>query len=158
LLVVACPLAVAESLGRDGGRAEQLLGARIPDDWPDTELAGILPPYAAALREDPALLGYGIWLLVDQESGTVVGSAGFLGRPTADATIEIGYGVHHAHRNRGYATEAVRALVGWALGRPGITRVIARCEPANIASARVLAKAGLEETGEVGGLSRWATP
>jgi ribosomal-protein-alanine N-acetyltransferase len=88
----------------------------------------------------------------------VVGSAGFLGRPTADGTVEIGYGVHHDHRNGGYATEAVRALVDWVLSQDGVVRVIARCDPANIASVRVLAKAGLEETGEIGGLSRWATP
>lgn len=111
-----------------------------------------------ALRNDPNILGYGIWLLIDEESRTVVGSAGFLGRPTAEGTIEIGYGVHHEHRNRGYATEAVRALVAWARSQEGVTRVIARCDPTNIASVRVLAKVGLEETGEVGGLSRWATP
>jgi [ribosomal protein S5]-alanine N-acetyltransferase len=104
------------------------------------------------------VLGFGVWLLIDADSRTVVGSAGFLGRPTADGTIEIGYGIHHEHRNRGYATEAVRTLVSWALTRDGVVRVIARCDPANIASVRVLAKTGLEETGEIGGLSRWATP
>ena len=84
-------------------------------------------------------------------------SAGFLGRPTADGTVEIGYGVHGAHRNRGYATEAVRALVAWALGQEGVTRVTARCDPENAASVRVLEKAGLEREGEVGGLARWMT-
>jgi ribosomal-protein-alanine N-acetyltransferase len=154
---VACPLAVAEALGSDRTAAERLLGARIPDDWPDAELAGILPPYATTLRNDPNMLGYGIWLLVDEASRTVVGSAGFLGRPTPEGTIEIGYGIHHEDRNHGYATEAVRALVDWALSQDGVTRVIARCEPENVASLRVLAKAGLEEAGELGGLSRWAT-
>jgi ribosomal-protein-alanine N-acetyltransferase len=86
-----------------------------------------------------------------------VGSAGFLGRPTTDGTIEIGYGVHAAHRNRGYATEAVRALVAWALGQEAVTRVIARCDPKNAPSIRVLEKAGLEREGETGGVSRWAT-
>ena len=86
-----------------------------------------------------------------------MGSAGFLGVPTPEHTVELGYGVHHEHRNRGYATEAARALVVWALEQDGIDRVTARCRPENTASARVLTKAGLAQTGEADGLTRWAT-
>jgi ribosomal-protein-alanine N-acetyltransferase len=88
----------------------------------------------------------------------VVGSAGFLGSPTSKRTVELGYGVHSEHRNRGYATEAARALVAWALAQDGVVRVTARCRPANVASIGVLGKAGLEQTGEADGLTRWATP
>jgi ribosomal-protein-alanine N-acetyltransferase len=91
-------------------------------------------------------------------SRTAVGSAGFLGSPTSEGTVELGYGVHSEHRNNGYATEAARALVGWALAQDGVVRVTARCRPANLASIRVLRKAGLEQTGELDGLTRWTTP
>jgi [ribosomal protein S5]-alanine N-acetyltransferase len=87
----------------------------------------------------------------------VVGSAGFLGSPTSEGTVELGYGVHSDHRNRGYATEAARALVAWALAQDGVMQVTARCRPANTASISVLGKAGLEQTGERDGLIRWAT-
>jgi RimJ/RimL family protein N-acetyltransferase len=97
-------------------------------------------------------------VLVERASRTVVGSAGFLGSPTSEGTVELGYGVHGEHRNRGYATEAARALVAWALVQDGVVRVTARCRPANAASIRVLGNAGLEQTGELDGLIRWATP
>ena len=134
-----------------------MLRAALPDGWPDAELAELLPIYAKRLREDPGGLGYGTWVLVERESRTVVGSAGFLGSPTSEATVELGYGIHPDHRNRGYATEAAHALVAWALGQEGVLRVTARCRPANAASLRVLAKAGLEQTGERDGLTRWVT-
>jgi ribosomal-protein-alanine N-acetyltransferase len=138
--------------------AERLLDVRIPDDWPDAELAELLPVYADRLREDPRALGYGTWLLVERVSRTVVGSAGFLGSPTSEGTVELGYGVHHEHRKRGYATEAARALVAWALAQDGVVRVTARCRPANLASIRVLGNVGLEQTGELDGLTHWTTP
>lgn len=62
------------------------------------------------LREDPQLLGYGVWLLIERESRTVVGSAGFQGRPSSEGEIELGYGIHADFQNLGYATEAARAL------------------------------------------------
>lgn len=94
---------------------------------------------------------------MDRSSSTVVGSAGFLGVPTPERTVELGYGVHPDHRDRGYATEAARALVAWAREQEGVDRVTARCRPENAASVRVLTKAGLTQTGEVDGLTRWVT-
>ncbi len=88
----------------------------------------------------------------------MVGSAGFFGVPTAEGTVEIGYGVHPDQRNRGYATEAARALVAWALSQDTVARVTAHCRPANGASVSVLTKAGLAQSGEIDGLSRWVTP
>jgi RimJ/RimL family protein N-acetyltransferase len=86
---------------------------------------------------------------------TVVGSSGFRGLPNADGEVEIGYGIHAAHRSRGYATEAVEALVEWALAQEGVRGVVAHCDPANEPSLRVLAKAGFAEAGARDGLARW---
>ena len=44
---------------------------------------------------------------------------------------------------RGYATEAARALVAAGFAQLGLRRIVATCDPANAASARVLEKAGL---------------
>jgi [ribosomal protein S5]-alanine N-acetyltransferase len=85
-----------------------------------------------------------------------VASAGFVGRPK-DGEVELGYGTVSEHRNRGYATEAAAALVGWALGQPGVERVVARLAPDNVASVRVLEKAGLTREGPAGDLERWST-
>jgi ribosomal-protein-alanine N-acetyltransferase len=146
LELLPCSLAVATALiSEEAQEVQRLLDARLPTEWPDPELAEFLPFYADLLRQDPQLLGYGVWLLLERDSRTVVGSAGFLGRPTAAREVEIGYGIHPDFRNRGYATEAARALVAWALEQPGVMRVIAHCDRDNLASHRVVAKTGLVE-------------
>jgi ribosomal-protein-alanine N-acetyltransferase len=147
LELVPCSLSVANALSDDVEEGGRLLAARVPKEWPDPELAEFLPFYAGMLRKDPHLLGYGVWLLIERGSRTVVGSAGFQGHPNTDGEVELGYGVHVDFRNRGYATEAARALVDWAYAQPGVRRVIAHCDPQNIPSHRVVEKAGLTRCG-----------
>lgn len=79
LELVPCSLSVATALHDDVEEGGHLLDARLPQDWPDSELAEFLPLYARLLREDPQLLGFGVWLLIERESRIVVGSAGFQG-------------------------------------------------------------------------------
>jgi ribosomal-protein-alanine N-acetyltransferase len=147
LELVPCSLSVANALDGNVEEGERLLDARLPKEWPDPELKEFLPVYAGLLRDDPLLLGYGVWLLIERESRTVVGSAGFQGRPNSEGEIELGYGVHADFRNRGYATEAARALVEWAFQQPGVKRVTAHCDQDNIPSQRVVEKAGLTRHG-----------
>jgi ribosomal-protein-alanine N-acetyltransferase len=79
-----------------------------------------------------------------------------MGKPPENAQpIELGYGVLPDHRNRGYATEATRALVEWALSQPSVERVIAKCDPSNSPSVRVLEKIGMTRRGEEGGMLLW---
>jgi RimJ/RimL family protein N-acetyltransferase len=56
---------------------------------------------------------------------------------------DLGYVLARAAWGRGYATEAARALVAAGFARLGLRRIVATCDPANAASARVLEKAGL---------------
>jgi RimJ/RimL family protein N-acetyltransferase len=91
-----------------------------------------------------------------REPRAVVGSAGFQGMPT-DHAIELGFAVHPDHRNRGFASEAARALVSWGLRQPDVARIIAQCDPGNAASVRVLEKAGLRRAGMTQGMLLWET-
>jgi RimJ/RimL family protein N-acetyltransferase len=61
------------------------------------------------------------------------------GPPDERGSVEIGYTVVADRRGRGYATEAVRALVVRAFER-GATRVLAYTRPDNLASIAVLTK------------------
>ncbi|MBQ9564560.1 MAG: GNAT family N-acetyltransferase, partial [Synergistaceae bacterium] len=61
-----------------------------------------------------------------------------------------GYGIAEEYRGWGYATEAVAAVVSWALRQPGVTRVEAETDAGNAASKRVLEKCGFVPTGESG--------
>ena len=67
-----------------------------------------------------------------------------------DGIAEIGYGIAEEYRGCGYAAEAVSAAVDWALGQTGVMCITAEAEEVNIASQKVLSKAGFVPTGEVG--------
>jgi ribosomal-protein-alanine N-acetyltransferase len=100
-------------------------------------------------------VGYGPWLVVEPAGSLVVGTAGLLGAPDAEGVVQLGYGMAPSVRGRGYAPEAARALVEWALAEPGVLRVIARCDHDNAASIRVLEKVGMRRTGERDGMLWW---
>jgi RimJ/RimL family protein N-acetyltransferase len=150
LLLVAWP----EELVAQPERLEAVLGASVPEDWPDEELQGLLDLYAGWLRDDPEVLGFGPWVAIERAGRNVVGSAGFVGTPRA-GEVELGFGIAPAARKQGYATEAAGALAAWALARPGVERVVARCDPDNAASIRVLEKTGFERAGTDGEQLRW---
>jgi RimJ/RimL family protein N-acetyltransferase len=59
----------------------------------------------------------------------------------------VGYDLLPAYRGRGYATRAVRLLAGWAFTHAGIDRLVAGTAPDNVASQRVLERAGFQREG-----------
>jgi ribosomal-protein-alanine N-acetyltransferase len=59
----------------------------------------------------------------------------------------LGYGIDIDHCGRGYATAAVEAAVRFAFDEIDLHRVQAAVVPDNLASARVLGKAGFQEEG-----------
>lgn len=91
---------------------------------------------------------YAIWM-IELKDGTHIGELCFKGI-TKNGTTEIGYGIAEDYQGCGYATEAVSALTGWALMQPCIMCVMAETEEFNIASQKVLNKAGFIPTGEMG--------
>lgn len=60
---------------------------------------------------------------------------------------DFGYVIARAYWGKGYATEALKVIVGLALSQENIFRVWAVCDVENIASARVMEKVGLEREG-----------
>ena len=60
----------------------------------------------------------------------------------------LGYWIGQPHAGRGHATAAVRALVAWAFDELKLHRVEAACVPSNLASRRVLEKAGFALEGQ----------
>lgn len=57
--------------------------------------------------------------------------------------VEFGYVLAKEHWGNGFMTESLRALVDWSLEQPGIWRASAFCDVENLASARVMQKAGM---------------
>lgn len=91
---------------------------------------------------------YAIWLM-ELEDKTRVGDFCFKGL-NSDGSVEIGYGVIPEYWGNGYATEMVEAITKWALSQPGVSRIEAETDLNNLASQRVLEKAGFIPNGIIG--------
>lgn len=74
-----------------------------------------------------------------KESAKVIGNV-YCGNRDYDAK-EVGYIINKHYQRRGYACEALRAVVDRAF-RSGAHRVYAECDPRNEASWRLLERAG----------------
>ncbi len=78
------------------------------------------------------------------EPGVPIGMIGMLPGP---ARTNYGYVLAREHWGQGHMSEALTALVDWALDQPGIHRAEAYCDLDNPASARVMEKAGMAHEG-----------
>jgi RimJ/RimL family protein N-acetyltransferase len=91
--------------------------------------------------EDESAYPYAI---TETASGKVVG---IIEARVRGHQVELGYVLAQDVWGTGYATEAVSAIKNWALAQPEIWRIWAYVDVENIASGRVLQKAGLEPEG-----------
>ena len=135
-------------LARDLAGAATEIGAAVPSDLPD-RLDGFLQFRIADLAVDPAAqpwLGRAI-LAAEPDGSRVIGSVGFHAPPDADGRVEVGYHVELEYRRQGVATEAIGALLDWAVREHGIRRFRAAIAPDNVASLAVVARFGFHEAG-----------
>ena len=116
---------------------------------------------------DFAAHGYGIWL-IELGSGTgsgpspgtgLVGTAGL--RPLEESGLEIFYSLAPAAWGHGYATEAARAVVEFALDSLGLPEVLAEVDEGNAASVAVVKRLGMTPyavvSGVLGPMTRYRT-
>jgi RimJ/RimL family protein N-acetyltransferase len=106
----------------------------------------------------PGLPGEWYQLAVEQKTasrpGPLIGDVGFTVLiedlpPDTAPQGEIGFTLDRAYQGQGYATEAVRAVLGYLFGELKLHRVRANCDIDNPASARVLARAGMRHEGRM---------
>jgi RimJ/RimL family protein N-acetyltransferase len=86
------------------------------------------------------------WLVIDDD-GRIAGECGTKAPPDADGMVEIGYGLAAGSRGRGLGSAAVAALVERLTSEPGVRRIEAEVHAHNIASQRVIERAGLVTLG-----------
>ena len=97
-----------------------------------------------------SLLGFGYWAIEEKESGRFIGELGFADfkreiEPSLAGRPELGWALASAAHGKGYATEAVRAVLAWGDARFGATGTVCLIDPDNGPSLRVAAKAGYRE-------------
>jgi RimJ/RimL family protein N-acetyltransferase len=94
--------------------------------------------------------GYGIWVLRDRTNGRFVGRAGLRNtRVGGNDEVELAYALVAEYWNRGLATEMARAILDLAFERLGLTNVVCFTLPTNLASRRVMEKAGFTHERDV---------
>ncbi len=120
-------LELMEALQRgDLESARQMVGYRIPADWPQA-MESVLQYRIAIARKRPETLPLLLLAMVlHADPEIVVGRFGFHGPVDDDGMIEIGYEVFPQFRRQGYAREAVLAMMTWVGGYPAVLR----CDPA----------------------------
>ena len=87
--------------------------------------------------------GFGMWMFHERASGEFVGRGGLqMIEVGGGLEVEVGYTVRAEYAGLGYATEMARAIVDVDAPRVGATNLVAFTLPDNIASRRVMEKAG----------------
>ena len=93
---------------------------------------------------------YTLWFIELKDSeNEIIGTLSFKGIDDK-GIVEIGYGINEGYENKGYMTEAVRAIVKWASEQPNVNHIEAEAEENNYASIRVLEKCNFVPNGKIG--------
>ena len=91
------------------------------------------------------------WAVTLRETGRVIGTVGFVWYSSENRSAEIGYSFARDCWNRGYATQAVRAVAAEAFRSLPLNRLEAQHDVRNPASGRVLEKCGFRREGVLRG-------
>lgn len=126
--------------------------AVTPTTWPFAR-----PPTPGDVREALSAKlehwerhGFGLWLVLDRASGAMVGRGGLqhTSSPALNA-VEVAWAIVPERWGQGLATELARAALDAAFAQLRLLEVVAMTLPDNLASRRVMEKAGLVHDGEV---------
>ncbi|MEK6371707.1 MAG: GNAT family N-acetyltransferase [Acidobacteriota bacterium] len=132
----------------DAPAVQRLAGAReialntllIPYPYPE----GAAEAWISKPR-DPNDINFAITL---RESGELVGAIGLVVGREHDRA-EIGYWIAVEHWNRGYATEAARAVIRYGFEELNLNRIFAVHFARNAGSGRVMQKLGMRHEGSL---------
>jgi RimJ/RimL family protein N-acetyltransferase len=97
------------------------------------------------------LLGYGYWAFTDRQSGALLGVGGLSqwsrGIAELEGFPEAGWGFAPDAWGKGYATEAMAAVLAWSDAALDATEIRCIIDPGNVASHRVADKLGFVQIG-----------
>lgn len=122
------------------------LTIQFSPEWPGVRL-GLFPHLLRQMKAQGLEADPGDFCVVLRETGDVVGQIGAKAPPDAAGAQEIGYGFNPSCWGKGYATEAVGALVAYLLTQPHVRSVTAQTALTNRPSERVLEKLGFTRIG-----------
>lgn len=114
----------------------------IPHPYPDGAAEAWIGTHAGN-----AATGTGYtWAMTRRTDGLLMGAISLV-VSARHRRAEMGYWLGVPYWNRGYTTEAARSVVAFGFGELDLHRIQAMCLPRNVASSRVMEKAGLRFEG-----------
>jgi len=117
----------------------------IHQGWSDTGVEKVRADIEEMATVDPGTPGEWTQFSLEQvETGHLVGDVGLSPAEDEPGVIKVGYTIDPAWQRRGYATEAVAALVDYAFSVLEVDVVRAYADADNIASRRVMEKVGMQ--------------
>ena len=129
----------------------RLVNAEIPAEWPPTDWDDHAYEYMVdKMTRYPDSHGWGRYIALKPQHGgrrILIGTCGATLPIELDDDPEIGYGILPAYQRRGYASEAVAALIAWIFSHPHVRSVNAQTFPHLHGSLGVLAKNGFQFVG-----------
>ncbi len=105
---------------------------------PPEQTRAVLEEYVQCWRDH----GLGMWALFESGTGKFLGEGGLRQREE-EREIELRFGLVPTAWGKGFAVELVGAALEFAFAEAGLSRVVAVTRKVNLASQRVLEKAGL---------------
>ena len=135
--------AVDALVAGDADRLHARTGARFPQAAAPPYMADALPEVRERLRLHPEEAPWWNWLIVREDTGEAVGAVALGGPPDASGAVLVGYAVYPEHAGHGFATEAVRGMIGWAFAQPRVREVRALAPVWNTPALRVAENVGM---------------
>ncbi len=135
-------------LDNDLARASELAGMQLTDFYTSDDISWLWALRAKQIEADAESENWAASIVVDSETGTAVGHAGFHAPPDENGLVEIGYSIDPLRRRQGFARATVAALLARAASEPAVVTVRASISPTNAASLATIAGYGFEHVGE----------
>lgn len=151
-LIPMAPLFLQASLRGDAAAAGAELSIEVPPWWPD--VPDVLELRLAQLETDASLQPWLLRAMVLRDDRRMIGHIGFHTAPDPEylrewstGAVEFGFTVFEPFRRQGFASEAAKALMGWAAQEHGVARFVVSIRPDNVASQRLAAGLGFVRIG-----------
>lgn len=145
-LVWMTPRVMRASIEGRCREAEALVGASLPDSWPEEDARRWISIRLDQMERSPEAAEWLLRLMVDVGTFTAVGYINFHD-PPVDDRAELGYTVFPQYRRLGYAGEAALAMMRWANATHGVSTFVVSVSPENAPSLGLAAKLGFERVG-----------
>jgi [ribosomal protein S5]-alanine N-acetyltransferase len=140
LMLVPFTMQICKNLLNEDFSDVLKMGFKKGISWPDEDVKDTLPRIINNLSKVESPTGFESWMIVKSDTLEVIGDLGFKGFNEAAANVDIGYGIIKEERRKGYAEEAITALINWAFLNDRVKEITAQCLIDNIGSINLLQK------------------